>query len=115
MKKLLKHIATSFAAVSLLILGGATLVPATVSAAPSQSVIEVCKGVRLTGGDCVEEKPGEGVNGIIRTVINLLSLAVGVISVIMVIIGGLKYVLSSGDSGNTDGTKILFSTPSLVW
>lgn len=56
------------------------------------------------------------VNKIIRLVINIFSLVVGVVSVIMIIIGGLKYITSGGDSGNVTGAKntILYAIIGLV-
>ncbi len=58
----------------------------------------------------------ERVNRIIRVVIDLFSLVVGVIAVIMIIIGGLKYITSGGDSGNITGAKntILYAIIGLV-
>lgn len=56
------------------------------------------------------------VNRIIRLIINIFSLIVGVIAVIMIIIGGLKYITSGGDSGNITGAKntILYAIIGLV-
>ena len=56
------------------------------------------------------------VNDIIHLVINVFSLIVGVVSVIMIIIGGLKYITSGGDSGNITGAKntILYAIIGLV-
>jgi cytochrome bd-type quinol oxidase subunit 2 len=56
------------------------------------------------------------VDTIIHLVINLFSLVVGVISVIMIIVGGLKYITSSGDSANVTGAKntILYAIIGLV-
>ncbi len=56
------------------------------------------------------------VNKIIATTINIFSLVVGVVSVIMIIIGGLKYITSSGDSANVTGAKntILYAIIGLV-
>lgn len=85
--------------------------------AADNNTAAVCEGLALTGGKCGDEQPGEtGVNSVIKTVINILSLAVGVISVIMIIIGGLKYVVSSGDSSNVSSAKntILYAIIGLV-
>lgn len=126
MKKIIQHMISSLAMLGMLLLGGAAFVPATAVAqaptpaptapAPNPSVAEVCKGVALTGGNCDPEPAGTGVSGIIKTVINLLSLIVGVVAVIMIVIGGLKYVISSGDSGNVTSAKntILFALVGLV-
>lgn len=60
----------------------------------------LCAGVNLdinnpncaTGGDS-----NRTINKIIHTIINLLSVVVGVVAVIMIIVGGLRYI-TSGDS-----------------
>ncbi len=59
---------------------------------------------------------GTRVDEIIELVINVFSLVVGVVSVIMIIIGGLKYITSGGDSGNITGAKntILYAIIGLV-
>ena len=58
----------------------------------------------------------DSVNKIITTVINIFSLVVGVVSVIMIIIGGLRYITSGGDSGNVTNAKntILYAIVGLV-
>jgi len=58
----------------------------------------------------------DSVNNIITTVINIFSLIVGVVAVIMIIIGGFRYITSGGDSGNVSGAKntILFAIVGLV-
>lgn len=38
------------------------------------------------------------VNGLIKTIINILTVVVGVISVIMIIVSGLRFVTSAGDT-----------------
>jgi len=61
-------------------------------------------------------EPSDKLNNIIRLVINIFSLIVGVIAVVMIIIGGLKYITSGGDSGNVTGAKntILYAVVGLV-
>lgn len=99
----------------------ALAVPAVVSA---QSVIDSCSGIQ----DCVDQgavetdpqgannDAGTRVGDIIRTVIDIFSLIVGVIAVIMIIIGGLKYITSGGDSGNVTSAKntILYAIVGLI-
>ncbi len=98
-----------------LVFMGAVLAPAAVLAVDANTSA-VCDGLALTGGQCGAEAAGTGVNGTIKLVINLLSMVVGVISVIMIIIGGLKYVMSSGDSNNVNSAKntILYALVGLV-
>jgi len=46
-----------------------------------------------------------GASGIFTTIINVLLFAVGGLSVVMVIIGGLRYVVSGGNSAAVTGAK----------
>lgn len=84
-------------------------VPALVSAGPFDSAkSQACQGLEFGDnqtGECDEEGAGEKLDNTVATVINIASLVVGAISVIMVIIGGLKYVASQGDSGGTAAAK----------
>lgn len=77
---------------------------------------DVCKGVELTGGSCDEPADGPSVQSAITDVINLFSIVVGVTAVIMIIIGGFRYITSGGDSGNVSGAKntILYALIGLV-
>ena len=103
-----------------LLFGVAAFVPATnVDAALSADCggIENCleDGAQSTDPDS-DGDAGEQVNDIIVTVINVFSIVVGVVAVIMIIIGGLKYITSGGDSGNVSGAKntILYAVIGLV-
>jgi hypothetical protein len=57
-----------------------------------------------------------GATGIFNTVTNVLLFVIGAISVIMIIIGGLRYVLSGGDSSNVTAAKntILYAIVGLI-
>lgn len=94
------------------------LTPAVVHA-QDQIQNGLCNGVNLqVGGQCTAADPDaqDKVNGLIKLVINIFSLVVGVVSVIMIIIGGLKYITSSGDSNNVTSAKntILYAVVGLV-
>ena len=56
------------------------------------------------------------INKVIRTIINLLSVIVGVVAVIMIVIGGLRYITSGGsDTGVTSAKNtILYAIIGLV-
>lgn len=62
------------------------------------------------------EGTADGVNNLIRQIINVFSVIVGIIAVIMIIWGGLKYITSGGDSGNVTGAKntILYALIGLI-
>ena len=47
----------------------------------------------------------ESISSLATTVINLFSWVVGIISVIMVIVGGFQYITSGGDSGKVTTAK----------
>ncbi len=57
-----------------------------------------------------------GASGIFTTISNVMLFIVGAISVIMVIIGGLRYVISGGNTGNVTAAKntILYAVVGLV-
>jgi TRAP-type C4-dicarboxylate transport system permease small subunit len=52
----------------------------------------------------------------LKRIINIFSVIVGVIAVIMIIIGGLKYITSGGESSNVSGAKntIIYAIVGLV-
>ena len=120
----IKTFITSLSVLSALVLPG--MAPVAVYAQnvdclnnPNAGGIQAC----LDSGSCATDQAGctqanatDRVNRIIRLVINIFSLIVGVIAVIMIIIGGLKYITSGGDSGNITGAKntILYAIIGLV-
>ncbi len=57
-----------------------------------------------------------GTDGIITKIVSIISLLTGVASVIMIIVGGLQYVLSTGDPNRTNTAKntILYALIGLV-
>jgi hypothetical protein len=74
----------------------------------------IAAGVADTCGDSKASK--DSFKALIGTVINILSVIVGAVSVIMIIIGGFRYVVSNGDSGALGGAKntILYAIVGLV-
>ena len=65
-----------------------------------------------------ESQPAElfGDGGIFAQITNVMLFIVGAISVIMIIIGGLRYVLSGGDSANVSAAKntILYAIVGII-
>lgn len=66
------------------------------------------------GADQPAELFGDG--GIFAQITNVMLFIVGAISVIMIIIGGLRYVLSGGDSANVSAAKntILYAIVGII-
>lgn len=58
----------------------------------------------------------DGSDGLITRVVNILLWAIGVISVIMIIIGGIRYATSNGDSNNAKSAMntIMYAVVGLV-
>lgn len=56
------------------------------------------------------------INKIITQAINIFSIIVGIVAVIMIIVGGFKYITSGGDSGNISSAKntIIYAVIGLV-
>jgi multisubunit Na+/H+ antiporter MnhB subunit len=57
-----------------------------------------------------------GATGVFNTITSVLLFVVGAISVIMIIIGGLRYVVSGGDSSNITAAKntVLYAIVGLI-
>jgi lysylphosphatidylglycerol synthetase-like protein (DUF2156 family) len=72
-------------------------------AATSKSGQDALDGAGLTGADC--NGASTKINGVLKTLINLLSAIVGVVAVIMIVVGGFKYITSGGDSNKTASAK----------
>lgn len=115
-EKFKKYVVITLAAVAL-------LAPVVASSTVGAQAIRdgLCAGTNLsvTGGNGECEDGGEAtskVNGLIKLIINIFSIVVGVVSVIMIIIGGLKYITSSGDSNNVTSAKntILYAIIGLI-
>lgn len=73
---------------------------------------------KAAGAACntVDASANDRFNALISNVINIFSLVVGVVAIIMIIIGGFRYITSGGDSGNVTGAKntILYAIIGLV-
>jgi hypothetical protein len=72
------------------------------------------------GAGCAQGKDQQsnlfGSNGVFKTITNVLLFVIGAISVIMLIIGGIRYVVSGGDSGAVTSAKntILYAVIGIV-
>jgi len=116
----LKRIVLSLAAV--LALGAPALVPVSVYAVTTGPVD--IKGSLNCGADIEVDKTGcpasptaaTGLSDLIKKIINIFSVIVGVIAVVMIIVGGLKYITSGGESSNVSGAKntIIYAIVGLI-
>lgn len=104
---------------SSLLIGLAIFAPVGAMAATADIDRSLCAGANLstdTSQPCDTGGAGTTVDNIVATVINIFSFIVGVIAVIMIIIGGIKYVTSGGDSNNISSAKttIIYAIIGLV-
>jgi hypothetical protein len=113
MKRIIISLVVSFMTLSVV----SALPAATVLAdAVSGSQGSACAGASLGGTDVCGGNSGTSIGSLISTVINILSVIVGAVAVIMIIIGGLKYITSGGESSKTASAKntIIYALVGLV-
>lgn len=118
MKQTLKNSLRAMLIVPLLALGVATVLPAsTYAAAPNcdPSDVTVNSGANCAQGD---QTPTNlfGAGGIFQTITNVLLFIIGAVSVIMLIIGGIRYTVSGGDSAAVTSAKntILYAVVGII-
>lgn len=100
--------------------------PETPPPAASGNIADnICRGVLSTSEGTVsstttisncQETGNESFSFLARRVINIFSVVVGTVSVIMIIIGGFRYIISGGDSSSVSAAKntILYAVVGLI-
>lgn len=118
MKSIIKKSLQSLLLVPVLALGVSMVVPALQPvAAHAQSTFN--QGLS-DGASSAKGKDQQtnlfGANGVFKTVTNVLLFIIGAIAVIMLIIGGIRYVVSGGDSSAITSAKntILYAVVGIV-
>ena len=79
--------------------------------------IDICSNGNENSVYCKNKGSGETqVNGIIKTIVEVLLTAVGAISIIMIVIGGILFALSSGDAQKAAKARstILYAVVGLI-
>lgn len=110
MKKILKALLpTILCAVVML---GLVIVPALTQNAAAMTLQEGAEAARCD--ECPAELFGD--SGVFKKVTNVILYIVGIIAVIMLIIGGIKYVISGGDAKKVTDAKntVLYAIIGLV-
>ena len=74
-----------------------------------------CQGVSAGTGGC-SSAAGTSFDSTLQNIINVFSLLIGIVAVIMLMIGGFKYITSSGDTNNINSAKntIIYALVGLV-
>jgi len=95
-------------------------IPVVVSAADADINSNLGCGANLSVDldSCDSDTSGgtDKINDIVVLIINIFSIVVGIVAVIMIIVGGFKYITSGGDSGNITSAKntIIYALIGLV-
>ena len=97
------------------VLGIGLLMPVSVNAL---NPYQACNDSNVNSDLCSSQNglADESAGGLIKNIVNALLFILGGISVIMIIIGGMRYVLSSGDPSSVKSAKdtILYAVIGLI-
>lgn len=77
---------------------------------------QVSKGIDTATTSEMQGKSIDGDGGLIKTVVNVLLWAVGILSVIMIIFSGFRYITSAGDASKTKSAQstLIYSVVGLI-
>lgn len=112
MKKHITRTLMSLALVAAMVAVPLVVAPDFASAA-TDTARKACEGVQASGGGACT---GGQLENFLRDIVNILLFVIGTISVIMIIVGGLRYVLSGGDANSITAGKntVLYAIIGLV-
>lgn len=120
MKQTIKNSLRSLLVVPLLALGISFALPTLQPATANAQCTNDASGGIAGGANCSKSDDQQsdlfGESGIFRIITNVLLFIIGAISVIMLIIGGIRYTISNGDSGAVTNAKntILYAIIGIV-
>ena len=120
MKRFINQLVTGLMMVPILAAGLLVLAAPLSYAAKTDQVCDENKISVTEGVDCAKSKDQSAClfcqNGIFQTITNVLLFLIGAISVIMLIVGGIRYVLSGGDSTAVTAAKntILYAVIGII-
>ncbi|HSX34598.1 MAG TPA: hypothetical protein VLF62_03055 [Candidatus Saccharimonadales bacterium] len=112
--KRLKHYVYTIAVALIMALG--LLSPVALQHVSAQtSTDEVCAGIATaSGAGC--NGSNASLNKIVSTGVNIFSTVIGIVAVIMIMVGGFKYITAGGDSGQISSAKttIIYAIVGLI-
>lgn len=122
MIKKLKSIFVGIAALSLATTPALVLAPAAFADVNSTQINQaLCSGTNINvnpsgSTDCQTGASTDNLNTLLAKIITIFSAVVGVIAVLMIIVGGLRYITSGGDSNKVSAAKttIIYALVGLV-
>ena len=103
----------SIAIMTCAVFGASVLSTASLSGSVSA---QVSKGIDTATTSEMQGKSIDGDKGLIKTVVNVLLWAVGILSVIMIIFSGFRYITSAGDASKTKSARstLIYSVVGLI-
>jgi hypothetical protein len=114
----MKYIQNILKATSIFIMCLFIMTPHIAVAATDASKEALCGGAGLVGGSdsCAAPAGSSSVETVIKRSINVFSAIIGIVAVVMIMVGGLKYITSQGDATSTASAKntILYAAIGLV-
>jgi len=83
---------------------------------PGSASAQVSDGINTATTSEMKGKSIDGDKGLIKTVVNVLLWAVGILSVIMIIFSGFRYITSAGDASKTKSARstLIYSVVGLI-
>lgn len=100
MKKTIKQVLAGLLLVPVLALGVNTVVSVTPAAADPAT--QITSGINSTTDGT---GPTTNLSSVFKTVVNVLLFVIGAVSVVMLIVGGIRYTLSAGNSSAVTAAK----------
>ncbi len=110
--------------VSVLMLSAVSIPALSVAGVASAQGVDIqgnlCGGANFqlnnSSQTCANEDNTQKVNDLIAQIVNILSVIVAMVAVVMIIVGGFKYISSGGDSTKVTGAKntILYAIIGLI-
>lgn len=99
-----------------LIFAFATPIVMTSNVLDNQAHAEGAADLIQKGADSTGQKDSRSAGDLAKDFVNIMLFAIGVLAVIMIIWGGIRYVLSGGDSGAVSSAKktILYAVVGLI-
>jgi len=120
MKSIIKKIGQGLLLVPVLVLGLSFFVAPDVALAVEACAPDIANDPLNSGTECAKGSGTAsslfGAGGIFQTITNILLFLIGAIAVIMLIIGGIRYVISGGDQAQVTSAKntILYAIVGII-
>lgn len=109
----LKIFSAGLAAVFLVLAAAAPVVNAALFEGAKK---EACQGAAVGSGNCKTKEAAGKVEDTVKSIINLLTVIVGIVAVIMIIVNGFRFITSGGDSNSVSSARngIIYALVGLI-